>query len=257
VSSKEEQRYSEKLAAAAQRYGWRLRLGILASDGTHKPSVAELMAASECVMLTSMQEGFGLPYLEAAAANHPLIARSLPNIAPDLARFGFQFPQSYKEIFVPTGLFDWNAERARQEKHFARWKRQLPSALRQQTENPSVLAARKRPVSVPFSRLTLDAQIEVLAHPAEHSWELCAPLNRFLRIWKQRASTGTLQVTRWPQTADGWLSGQSYAERFMHIRKQHPAKSPAVEDGLAAQRDFFEKNLAAANNYPLLWDSNV
>ena len=257
VSSKEEQCYAAKLAAAARRHDWPLRLGILAHDQRHKPSVAELMAASECVMLTSMQEGFGLPYLEATAANRPLIARALPNIAPDLAKFGFRFPQSYKEIFVHTDLFNWSAEQARQEKWFHRWKRQLPVALRRRAESPALLAAKSKLAAVPFSRLTLDAQIEVLAQPVEHSWKLCAPLNRFLTLWKRRADNRALQVPPWPRTADDWLSGQSYAERLLRIPRQHPSSSPAVQDALAAQEDFFQKNLAAVNNYPLLWDSNV
>jgi len=257
VSSKEEQRYSEKFAMAAQRHDWPLRLGVLINDGTRKPSVAELMAASECVLLTSMQEGFGLPYLEAAAANRPLIARTLPNISPDLARFGFRFPQSYAEILIHTDLFDWRAERARQEKWFNRWKYQLPSGLRRSAENPAILAANTKPGGIPFSRLTLNAQIETLAQPVERSWELCAPLNRFLSAWKRRAANATLKVTPWPPTADDWLSGGSYAERFMRIRGQPPLSSPSVQDALAAQKDFFEKNLAAVNNYPLLWGSNV
>jgi hypothetical protein len=62
--------------------------------------VPELLAASEAVLLTSIQEGFGLPYVEAAAAGRPLIARHLPNIAPDLHKFGFRLPQAYDEILV-------------------------------------------------------------------------------------------------------------------------------------------------------------
>jgi len=87
ATSADEQPYTYDLGAAANRHHWRLRLGLLQGDETHKPSVAELLAVSEVVLLTSIQEGFGLPYLEAAVARRPLIARALPNIAPDLARF--------------------------------------------------------------------------------------------------------------------------------------------------------------------------
>jgi glycosyltransferase involved in cell wall biosynthesis len=257
VSSTEEQPYSEKLAAAARRHEWPLHLGILARDQRHQPSVAELMAVSECVMLTSIQEGFGLPYLEAAAAGRPLIARTLPNIAPDLARFGFRFPQSYPDILVHTDLFDWSAEQARQARQFGRWKNQLPVALRWKAGNPDVLIARAKPAATPFSRLTLDAQIEVLAQPVERSWKLCAPLNRFLSVWRQRATRGTLAVTPWPRTADGWLSGQSYAARLLRIRRQPPSSPPGAQDAVDAQEDFFEKSLAARNTFPLLWNSEV
>jgi glycosyltransferase involved in cell wall biosynthesis len=257
ISSKEEQYYAEKLAAAARQHKWPLRLSVLAGDDVHKPSVAELMAASECVMLTSLQEGFGLPYLEAAAANRPLIARALPNVAPDLAQFGFRFPQQYQDVHVHTELFDWSAERVRQEKWFRHWKSQLPFAVRYKAKAPIIFAARSKPSTVPFSRLTLDAQIEVLAHSSARSWELSAPLNRSLFIWRKRAAAGRLGITRWPHKADDWLSGQSYAERFLRIQQERPLSSPSVQNALDAQRDFFEKNLAAVNNYPLLWDSNV
>ena len=257
ASSKEELRYSKKLAAAARQNEWPLRLSVLEGNEMHKPSVAELMAASECVMLTSMQEGFGLPYLEAAAAKRPLIARSLPNIAPDLAQFGFRFPQYYEEIRVHTDLFDWSAERARQQKRFDLWKSQLPTVLWRRAETPSVITIKSKPIAVPFSRLTLDAQFEVLAHTPAHSWERCAPLNRFLSVWRERAANERLEVTPWPQTANRWLSGQSYAKRFLRIQQQHRLLSPTLQSALDAQTDFFKKNLAVVNSYPLLWDSNV
>jgi glycosyltransferase involved in cell wall biosynthesis len=257
VSSQEEQRYYEKLTAAAHRHAWRLRLGVLAGEEIGKPSVAELMAVSECVLLTSIQEGFGLPYLEAAAAGRPLISRSLPNIAPDLAEFGFRFPQAYAEIRVHTDLFDWPTERARQAKRFGRWKKQLPLALRRLAASPEVLNQKARPTAVPFSRLTLDAQLEVLAHPAEYSWQLCAPLNPFLTGWQRRAQNQKLQVTRWPQRAARRLSGQSYAASLQRIVRQRSSSGPTTRDARQVQAEFFENKLAAANNYPLLWNADV
>src|SRR6185369_15625023 len=158
--------------AAARAHHWRLRLGVLAGDETRKPTVPELLAASETVLLTSLQEGFGLPYLEAAAAKRPLIARSLPNIAPDLREFGFRFPQSYDELLVHADLFDWKAEYTRQQKLFSKWQRQLPRALRKFAGVPALLAATKPPQAVSFSRLTLTAQLEVLAQPTDYSWKL-------------------------------------------------------------------------------------
>src|SRR5258706_9845437 len=82
ASSADEQSYFDQIASAARRHGWPLRLGILQGDETHKPTVAELLAASEAVLLTSIQEGFGLPYLEAAAAGGPRPAPAPPNTAP-------------------------------------------------------------------------------------------------------------------------------------------------------------------------------
>jgi len=143
VSSAEEQAYADALAAAAQTHGWRLRLGILHGDESQKPSVSELLAASEAVLLTSLQEGFGLSYVETAALRRPLVARALPNIAPDLAKFGFRFPQSYREIQVDPALFDWSRERERQSRSFSEWKSLMPSAAAKLAGKPAVLAAGK------------------------------------------------------------------------------------------------------------------
>lgn len=256
-SSRDEIAYFEKLNSAVQRHGWRLRLGVLADGKSNKPGVAELIAASECVMLTSIQEGFGLPYLEAAAAKRPLIARALPNIKPDLAKFGFRFPQYYEEVLVDPQLFDWDKEQTRQTEKFTRWCSHLPRIVQGLIRKPPIVAARKRLRAVPFSHITLDAQIEVLAQPANYSWKLCAPLNRFLQTWKQRAETKELQVTRWPRSADQFLSGEAYAERFSRLLNVPGSATVDNKTGRAAHREFIRKKLAEGNAYPLLWDSNV
>lgn len=251
VSSADERPYFQKLAQTARHHHWRLRLGVLQGDETRKPSVPELLAASEAVLLTSIQEGFGLPYLEAAAAARPLIARELPNIAPDLARFGFRFPQSYAEILVAPELFDYRAERARQQKLFSRWRQALPTAFRSLADTPALLQTAGPSRAVPFSRLTLTAQLEVLGVPPAQSWERCAPLNPFLTRWRQRAQQRKLQVTRWPRPADRWLSGASYARRFARLAAAPPPeKFPAAAP---LQVALVEKKLCAANLYPLLW----
>jgi hypothetical protein len=254
ASSSEEQSYSEALATAARRHRWPLRLGVLRGDETHKPSVAELLAASEAVLLTSIQEGFGLPYLEAATARRPLIARSIPNIAPDLKQFGFRFPQTYDDILIDPRLFDWDMERNRQEKLFREWRARLPDAVLKYAGQPVLLATGNRPRPTPFSRLTLTAQLEVLAQPAALSWAQCAPLNRFLRVWRKRAAEGCLQLTPWPRTADDWLSGRAYARRFADIVFRPVKGPPSPAAGQALHQAFLREKLRAEHLFPLLWE---
>ena len=253
VSSADEMAYAKKLAAAARQHGWPLRLGVLQRNETGQPSVAELLAASEAVLLTSLQEGFGLPYLEAAAARRPLIARLLANVAPDLAQFGFRFPQGYQEILIDPRLFDWNAEQRRQQKLFSAWRAQLPGACRAWAAQPALLAGGKRPHPAPFSRLTLTAQLEVLVQPPEHSWALCGPWNPFLAVWRRRAAAGGLQPTPWPRRAARWLSGKVYAQRLQKVVRARPA-SPARHAAVAAQVEFIRERLAASNLFALLWN---
>ncbi len=256
VSSLEEQAYADALAAAAHTHGWRLRLGLLQGDEASKPTVPELLGASEAVLLTSLQEGFGLPSLEAAAARRPLIARHLPNIAPDLAKFGFKFPQAYREVKVDPSLFDWHSERERQVRLFAEWKDLMPRAAAQLVGKPFLLAAGKQPCPVPFSRLTLAAQLEVLAQPVGHSWERCAPLNPFLERWRSRATAGRLEISPWPRSAARWLGGRAYARRFLELVPPLLARPPRAGASQVAQAEFLRRKLRADHLYPLLWNSD-
>ena len=253
VSSADEKAYAAKLAAAAHQHHWRLRLGLLAGDEADKPSVPELIAASEAVMLTSVQEGFGLPYVEAAASRRPLIARTIPNIAPDLDQFGFRFPQSYEEIRIAPHLFDWRGEQVRQSKIFDAWRGQLPGACRKLAGQPSWIATSlAQPVS--FSRLTLTAQLEVLAHPAPESWNACAPLNPWLEEWRGRAAAGRLRVTPWPASANCWLGGDAYGRRFFEALRA-PKPPARAFNPTQIQTKFIESKLAATNLFPLLWST--
>jgi hypothetical protein len=256
VSSSEELPHFEKLNAAARAHHWRLRLRVLAGDEARKPTVPELLAASEAVLLTSLQEGFGLPYLEAAAACRPLIARALPNIAPDLARFGFGFPQSYEEILVDTDLFDWKAERARQRRLFRAWLNSLPLSARRLAGKPHILAAQRQPDAVPFSRLTLTAQLEVLTQAAALSWETCAKHNPFLETWRRAAGARRLQVSPWPRRAARWLSGENYGRRFRGLCDAALASRKSA-DPAGCQEDFIRHKLKAKFLYPLLWSQTT
>jgi glycosyltransferase involved in cell wall biosynthesis len=253
ASSGDELPYFERIRDAARRHRWPLRMGVLAGGGeARKPSVPELLRASEVVLLTSVQEGFGLPFIEAAAAGRPLIARRLPIIAPDLDRFGFRFPNLYDDVLVAPSLFDWEAERVRQRKAFATWRRALPAAARRLAATPLVLDA-AGPCAVPFSRLTLTAQLEVLSLPAEESWAQCIKLNPWLKGWKLRSAAERLAPLQWPRGADAWLGGRAYAERFRAVVARRVRGAPEQGAAVAAQEDFFRARLDAANLFPLLW----
>lgn len=255
ASSTDELPYFQALERTAHRHHWRLRLGVLAGDEGRQPAIPALLAASEAVLLTSIQEGFGLPYLEAAAAQRPLIARRLPNIAPDLRRFGFRFPQAYDEILIAPQLFDWVAERARQRKAFRQWCATMPKVARAQVA-PSALIESTRPRPMPFSRLTLAAQLEVLSQPVRETWRACAPLNPFLEPWRQRASAGKLRVTRWPRSAKQWLGGKAYARRLFTALASLPHQRSSALTAECVQCEFIAAKCDARNLYPLLWSKD-
>ena len=70
---------------------------------------------------------------------------------------------------------------------------------------------------MPFSRLSLTAQLELLSQPVEHSWTCCVPLNPFLETWRARAARSRLEVSPWPRSAARWFSGSAYARRFLDL----------------------------------------
>lgn len=252
LSSADEQPDYVKFNAAVRQPQWRMRLGVLAGKKSRKPGVSELLAASECVMLTSAQEGFGLPYLE-AAAGRPAAHYAFP--AEQRARFAHLWPalsSQHRKVLVATSSFDWPRERSRQLAHFRPRQRLLPVGLRQQAKRPDWLVTHRQPHAVPLSRLTGTAQPGVLTVPVEQSWSACLPLNPFLATWVQRGPRGRLQVTRWPQFADQWLSGPAYATRFAKLLRTQPSSGrskPGAED---LPEEFLARTLATANQYPLL-----
>lgn len=249
-SSEEEIPYARALTEAARRHQWPVALGALAEGGPDSPDVLALMRASEAVLLTSIQEGFGLPYLEAAAVGRPLIARRLPAVVPDLRSMGFTFPQMYDDVRIPAGCLDWAAERRRLQRGFDRWRRALPRALRR---HPALQPWWElEPGHVAFSSLTLEGQLEVLRLPAEESRAACAALNPWLEEWRQRAGRGQLVVTPWPASAQRWMSPAAYARRFLRLLRRRPAPPPA-DAARKVQEAMLEKTLAAALRHPLLW----
>lgn len=126
------------------------------------PSVGELLAASEAVLLTSLQEGFGLPYLEAAAAGALWVARETRTSRRTSRSSGLLSRSPTAKSGVDPEAFDWRGERQRQARWFAEWKSLMPAAAARLADKPAVLAAGRKPRPVPFSRLTLTAQLEVL-----------------------------------------------------------------------------------------------
>lgn len=250
-SSKDEEPYGDALRVTAEEQGWRLHLSVLAGPNeADKPSVASLLECSEAVLLTSLQEGFGLPYLEATAARKPLLARALPNVMPDLAQLGFRFPHTYPEIMVDSSLFDLRGERSRQEQLYKRWKAALPAEARRWAGTPPLLRLGSGPV--PFSRLTLTAQLELLSVPPEVSWAACAELNLLLKKWRYLAQAGTLREARWPTKATRRLEPGAYAECWRELLARRVPR-PAKSAGRQAQAEFIRARVAADNLYPLLW----
>jgi hypothetical protein len=253
-SSADELDYQEALSSAAQKHSWPLRLGVLREDSPGQPGVAELVAASQAVLLTSLQEGFGLPYLEATALGRPLVARALSNITPDLGHLGYSFPQLYEEVWITRDLFDWAAERKRQQDRFAEWRRQLPTRIRSWAESPPLLSS-PGTAPVPFSRLTLIAQLEVLSVPGATSWSACRMLNPQLEQWRSLAAHGNLEVASSPDEASHSLHSGDYGGQFWKMVQSTRRNAASAINPTRVQDDFIRQRLGRDHLYPLLWSA--
>jgi glycosyltransferase involved in cell wall biosynthesis len=255
VSSQDERSYARRLEGAARRGAWKVRFGILHGRGHSLATIDEVVAAAEVLLFTSLQEGFGLPFVEAAAAGKPLIARRLPRVIPDMEALGLKFPQLYEEILIPKNLFDWSGEEKRQRTLWRNWKATLPASCRRKGAGIRV-CDQGAEIPVPFSRLTLTAQLEVLARPVEESWSASLSLNLHLRRWRIRAAAEGLTPSVWSAVAEARMGEAAFVRRFQAAAR-HAARIPqknlvSATVARSLQADFITRRLATECLYPIL-----
>lgn len=253
VSSPDEKSYARRLDQAARQGNWRVRFRFL--DDRHNTDIGfdDVVAAAEVLLLTSVQEGFGLPYLEASAAGKPLLARRLPNVSPDLKSLGFRFPHLYEDVWIAPELLNVPAEQARQNTLWRKWKSALPAVCRRLAA-PLWLSELEPGVPLPFSRLTLTGQLEVLRHPPADSWRVCKTWNPRLRRWMVAAGNSRLQVAEWPQSADARIGAAAYAERFHQTLRDLPDEAVSSKTATRVQKDFLIQRLGRDFLYPILME---
>ena len=146
----------ESLCHAAAKNDWPFSPSVLARPTRQHPAVPDLMVAADAVIMPSLQEGFGLPYLEAAAFGKPLLARSLPDVSANLAALGCTLPGSYSSLPVDPASFDAGKENARLAERWLRLQSMLPTDLREDG------APEFYKNQTDFGSLSLEAQLEVL-----------------------------------------------------------------------------------------------
>ncbi len=176
VSSAEEAAYFEAVKAGAERTGGGFYPAVC--DSVEVPPVPALIAAAGVVAVTSLREGFGLPYQEAAAAGRPLLARIPPGVEETMGAMGFRFRSAWRTLRVPRQFYDGAWECSRLEEGKARLEKVLPEELRCLLERRMVEDGE----DIDFGRLTLPAQLEVLDHPPEFTLRACLAGNPVLGL---------------------------------------------------------------------------
>jgi hypothetical protein len=205
-SSAAEGHYYNTLTAAAASNGWPLHAGI----ATHPdcPPVPALMAAADTVIITSLREGFGLPYCEAALLRRPCRARIPHGLESTLHQLGVPFAEQWHTLPVPPHYYN----QARETAHFAagheKLRALLPEELHETTRTPL-----PPPEEMDFGRLSLAGQLEALstriANPGGHRVRLPASAAPFNYAWTPevwardllRAEMPGSPHTDWPQQA--------------------------------------------------------
>jgi glycosyltransferase involved in cell wall biosynthesis len=234
--------YAARLRSATSGPGWRVRWGVLA--GPSAPPVSALVRSAQLVLQTSVLEGFGLTAVEAAAAGRPALVRRIGSLENDLRSAGLRGAVWYDDVFIAPGLWSGAAERRRQEVRWKAWRRALPAALRARC-TPPLLLALPPDAPVPFSRLTLDAQIEVLGADPVQSRAACAGFNQRLFAWARKLESGTLPEAR-------LVAGRSFLPAVTAAFTAAPRATPAAQCR-AVQARFLENLLGDDAGFPVLW----
>ena len=239
AASRDEEPYAALIKEAARRGGWSACFGLLDKAGA--PDVAELLQVCDVALLTSIQEGFGMGFVEAAAAGTPLIARSLPHVMQDLKAMGFDFPHLYDEVWIEPSLIDVASEKGRVEQIQRESRGNLPDLV-QQHFKPAELDFSK---PAPFSRLTFQAQVDVLSHDPGSSWEICRKWNPVL----DQLKSGSIQPTNW--SARRVQSTDQYARKFLEIAGSSRSGTTSG-DAEKSQRHLIDRALNPDAFYPIL-----
>ena len=238
--SQDEANYAHDLKQAVTQRDWKVHFGLLDKPGA--PQVADILRIAEAVVHTSVQEGFGMSFVETAASGTPLIARAIQAVMPDLSAKGFEFPQLYNDIQIAPGLFDVAAEIQRQAILADSTRNRLPIDL--QNIFPYLAPDARGPFF--FSRLTRIAQLEILSHSATESWKICKPLNPCLENFRH----SRLTPTPWPNQAPH--TPLRYAEEFLKIASSipdNPLHLPLAAGN--AQMELTARALAADSIHPI------
>ncbi len=120
------------------------------------------MAAADRILTTSVAEGFGLVFLEAALARRSLVGRDLPEVTADLEECGLRFPWLEPNLWVPVDWVGREAFRARFAAAYrtalAAYGRDAPPAGELEREIDALVPDGR----VDFSRLDTELQRQVL-----------------------------------------------------------------------------------------------
>lgn len=235
ASSAAELHYFTTLTTEAARRGWSLSAGACVAQNS--PPVNALLHASDAVVATSLREGFGFAYFEAAVAGRPLYMRVPHELDHTLDHMGVPFAESWDSIRIPCHFYDAAGEDARAAAGRDRLAAFLPVELRE----PARSFAPRQNGWTDFGCLSLAGQLEVLA----------APVAETRSLWGITESEA-----RKPAAAfeNNWLP-DGWARNFLRALGRPVERVPSHPDWPQSAAKLLTPLLHDWLQHPLLWES--
>lgn len=248
ASSADEIAAFEALAGCVSRAHLPVWLAAVARSPMPPPGIEALMAAASGVLVSSIQEGFGLPYLEAATARRPLVARELPMVFPDLQDLGLSLQHTYPEVWIDPDLIDSDGESHRLNARWQTMREKLPAFARKLLADHPPIGPKESEPGWAFARLTLESRLALLELPPARVASACLPLNPALQRIAPQPTPDPLS----PEIGER-LSIRRYAEDLVDsLDRCAPMTADAAR---RAQSHMLESRLAGSLAFPALWAS--
>lgn len=197
----------------------------------------EAYAEAGAVLTTSVKEGFGLSYLEAAARSRATLGRRLSRVVSDFEASGVSFPALYERIAVPSALFDEDGflrrVRAVVERAASLFGRAERGAELGRAVAESVLGASA--AGPDFGRLDEEAQREVLRSLASERRARAQFIaaNPFIDGWDEEADRleppSPERLAPWSEAAYGERLAASYGAALAGEGSPSPAKDRLLD----------------------------
>jgi glycosyltransferase involved in cell wall biosynthesis len=187
----------------------------------------ELIQNAEALMTTSIQEGFGLAFLEPWLEGKALIGRKLPEITTDFEEEGLDLSMLYNKLPVPL---KWAGEKA--------FLNALEAAMIQtyeaygKTWKPDMLTEAKMALikdeKVDFGILNEELQRNVIRHLAEHPDD-----RKTLPALNLSTSSTLLEANR--NVAEQNYSKEAYGTRLMNLYRELASVTPSTVSAIPAE----------------------
>ncbi len=236
--SEQEKRYSERVHSLFEEGAVHGFFG-LGKDPRNTLSLAEVCGASDVIISSSVQEGFGFSYLGAATWGSPLLARRIA-VAEDSAKILTDWDAHwYSELAIPVTLLSAmqlsRLQRAYQEKiqavrSMGLYTQQLVQALEKELHEMTTATA------IDFSFLDLETQVHLIQNFAHHCETLLKANAKLMQATKalvqSKKTINTQKMQRVAAAIETQFGTRAFIQAFTNVAeatKQTEAKHDAHE----------------------------